>query len=36
MSQHSSTASPAQHIIFRTDAKPLRFTGILLGARTIG
>ena len=35
MSPHSSTAPPAQHIIFRTDAKPLRFTGVLLGARTI-
>lgn len=30
-----STASPSQHIIFRTDAKPLRFTGVLLGAHTI-
>jgi len=26
---------PAQHVIFRTDAKPLRFVGVLLGARTI-
>src|SRR6185503_12641686 len=34
MSQHT-TASPAQQIIFRTDAKPLRFTGVLLGAHTI-
>ena len=31
----NSTTSPTQHIIFRTDAKPLRFTGLLLGARTI-
>jgi len=35
MSRHYSTASPAQHIIFRTDGKPLRFTGVLLGAHTI-
>lgn len=35
MSRHSSTASLAQHIIFRTDAKPLRFTGVLLAAHTI-
>ena len=35
MSRQSATASPAQHIIFRTDAKPLRFTGVLLGAHTI-
>jgi hypothetical protein len=35
MSPHYSTSSPAQHIIFRTDAKPLRFAGVLLGARTI-
>ncbi len=34
MSQHTTT-SPAQQIIFRTDAKPLRFTGVLLGAHTI-
>lgn len=34
MSRPSST-SPTQHIIFRTDAKPLRFTGVLLSARTI-
>lgn len=33
--QYSTTSSPAQQIIFRTDAKPLRFTGVLLGARTI-
>ncbi|MFN0179155.1 MAG: hypothetical protein ACKVZ0_10170 [Gemmatimonadales bacterium] len=30
-----STASPTQHIIFRTDAKPIRFKGVLLGAHTI-
>ena len=36
MSRHYSTASsPTQQIIFRTDAKPLRFTGVLLGSRTI-
>lgn len=35
MSSHYSVASPAQQIIFRTDGKPLRFTGVLLGARTI-
>ncbi len=33
--RYSSTSSPAQQIIFRTDAKPLRFTGLLLGSRTI-
>ena len=35
MSHHSATASSAQQIIFRTDGKPLRFTGKLLGAHTI-
>jgi hypothetical protein len=35
MSSRHYTASTAQHTIFRTDAKPLRFTGVLLGARTI-
>jgi hypothetical protein len=35
MSRRSSAVSPAQHIIFRTDGKPLRFTGVLLAARTI-
>jgi hypothetical protein len=35
MSSHYSTVSPTQHIIFQTGAKPLRFTGVLLGARTI-
>ena len=35
MPPHDSTGSPAQHIIFRTDAKPLRFAGVLLGSRTI-
>ncbi len=28
-------ASASQHIIFRTDAKPLRFTGVRLGEHTI-
>ncbi len=32
---HHSAMSPTQHIIFRTDGKPLRFTGVLLGSRTI-
>jgi hypothetical protein len=35
MSRHQPVAPPAQHIIFRTDGKPLRFTGVLLGAHTI-
>jgi len=35
MSPHYSAPSPTPHIIFRTDAKPLRFAGVLLGARTI-
>lgn len=35
MSRRSSAASPTQHIIFRTDAKPLRFRGVLLGTRVI-
>jgi len=35
MSSRYSSPSPTQHIIFRTDAKPLRFTGVLLGSRTI-
>ena len=30
-----STGSPTQHLIFRTDAKPLRLTGVLLGSHTI-
>lgn len=33
MSRYS--ASPSQHILFRTDGKPLRFSGVLLGSRTI-
>ena len=33
--QYSTSSSPALQIIFRTDAKPLRFSGVLLGARTI-
>ena len=32
---HHPAASLAQHVIFRTEGKPLRFTGVLLGARTI-
>lgn len=35
MLRNPSSTSPAQHIIFRTDARPLRFTGVLLGAHTI-
>jgi len=35
MSSRFSTASPAQHLIFRTDAKPLRLTGVLLAEHTI-
>lgn len=35
MSRYDSAVSPVQHIIFRTDAKPLRFTGVLLGTYTI-
>ena len=35
MSSQYSTVSPAQHIIFRTDDKPLRFAGVLLAATTI-
>lgn len=35
MSRPSSPSSPVQHIIFLTGAKPLRFTGVLLGSRTI-
>jgi len=29
------STSPSQHLIFRTDAKPLRLTGVLLAAHTI-
>jgi len=32
--RHAVPAS-TQHVIFRTDGKPLRFTGVLLGARLI-
>ena len=32
--RHAAPAS-TQHLIFRTDGKPLRFAGGLLGARTI-
>ena len=35
MSRPQSAASLGQHVIFRTDAKPMRFTGLLLGAHTI-
>lgn len=35
MSRQNSTPTLAEQIIFRTDVKPLRFTGVLLGARTI-
>lgn len=35
MSRHPATPFPIQHIIFRTGDKPLRFTGVLLGAHTI-
>lgn len=35
MSGRYSTVSPTQHVIFRTDAKPLRFTGVLMAAHTI-
>lgn len=35
MSPHYSAASPSQHFIFRTDAKPLRLTGVLLASHTI-
>jgi len=35
MSSRFSTASPTQHLIFRTDAKPLRLTGVLLAEHTI-
>ena len=32
---HDSARTPSQQIIFRTEGKPLRFTGVLLGTRTI-
>ena len=35
MFSRHSPVSPAPQVIFRTDGKPLRFTGVLLGARTI-
>jgi hypothetical protein len=35
MSHARSAGSPTQHVIFRTEGKPLRFTGVLLGSRTI-
>jgi len=35
MSRHRAPAPPAQHTIFRTEGKPLRLTGVLLGARVI-
>ncbi len=31
----ASSHAPSQHLIFRTDAKPLRLTGVLLAAHTI-
>ncbi len=35
MSHRHVAPASTQHIIFRTDGKPLRFTGVLLGARLI-
>lgn len=35
MFHRSAAPSPTQHVIFRTDGKPLRFNGVLLGSRTI-
>ncbi|MEO8450968.1 MAG: hypothetical protein ABI647_14320 [Gemmatimonadota bacterium] len=35
MSSKYSAASPSQHIIFLSDAKPLRFAGVLLAATSI-
>jgi len=35
MSSRYATTSPTQHLIFRTDAKPLRLTGVLLATHTI-
>lgn len=35
MFRHHTAASPIQHVIFRTGAKPMRFTGVLLAAHTI-
>jgi len=35
MSSHSRAGAFAQHVIFRTEGKPLRFTGVLLGSHTI-
>ena len=35
MSSRHATPSPAQHLIFRTDDKPLRLNGVLLAAHTI-
>jgi hypothetical protein len=35
MSHRHSAGPPAQHVIFRTEGKPLRFTGVLLGSHTI-
>ena len=35
MFSRSSPTSPSQHLIFLTDAKPLRLSGVLLAAHTI-
>ena len=35
MFARDTRTSPSQHQIFRTDAKPLRLTGVLLAAHTI-
>ena len=35
MHSHHSVGTPTQHVIFRTDGKPLRFTGVVLGSHTI-
>ena len=35
MSYGHAVPVPTQHLIFRTDGKPLRFSGVLLGARLI-
>lgn len=35
MSHRYGAGSPAQHVLFRTEGKPLRFTGVLLGTRIV-
>jgi hypothetical protein len=35
MSTHHAAGPLARHVVFRTEGKPLRFTGVLLGSRTI-